>query len=142
MPDVIVVNVRNGFEGVEYLARGGRGRKGSILANPRRIGDPDGRGGKWERGETVDLFERDLRAALDRSVEEAYWWDGRNHRMRKLSEGERGKMREVMNHLYRLARHGTLRIGCWCRDERYEEEASGERCHLDVVKAMLLEKLA
>jgi len=116
--------------------------KGSILANPRRIGDPDGDGGKWERGATVDLFERDLRAALDRTVPEAFWWDGTNHRMRRLSEMERSEMRSEMNRLYRLAKAGTLRIGCWCRDERHAGRANGDRCHLDAVKAMLLEKLA
>jgi hypothetical protein len=140
MPDVIVVNVRNGFGGVEYLARGGKGVRGSVLANPRRIGDSDGAGGRWERGATVDLFGRDLRAALDRDVAEAFWWDGRHHEMRKLSDRERAAMRAEMNRLYRLAKAGTLLIGCWCRDERHTGAANSDRCHLDEVKAVLLSK--
>jgi hypothetical protein len=58
-----------------YIGRAGRGSAGSPLANPRRLGDLKPGGGVWERGETIELYEHDLRRVLDATRPSAQWWD-------------------------------------------------------------------
>jgi len=60
---------------VSVVNKPNKGRNGAVwqpgspLANPRRLGDPRPGGGRWERGETIALYERDLRAVLDPAMQ-------------------------------------------------------------------------
>lgn len=119
-----------GRNGAVYIGRAGRGCAGSPLANPRRLGDARPGGGAWQRGETIALFERDLRRALDPTVPDAEWWDGRRGAYRRLSASERQAMRDEIQRLLRLARSGPLELDCFC---------SPLPCHGDVIRALLLE---
>jgi hypothetical protein len=129
--DVRVVNKPNkGRNGAVYIGRGGRGTAGSPLANPRRLGDQKPSGGSWERGETIALYERDLRAVLDPAVREARWWDGRRGIYRTLTRGERSEIQAEVARLRALARAGTLELDCFC---------SPQACHGDVIRRIVLE---
>lgn len=131
--EIVVVNKpRKGSNGAVYIGRGGKGSAGSPLANPRRLGDPRPGGGVWERGETISLYEQDLRRALDPAAATAQWWDGRPGRYRWLSERERQAMRNEMRRLAALARRGRFELDCFC---------SPLACHGDVIRKLLLEEL-
>lgn len=130
MQITVVNKPRKGSNGAVYIGRGGRGVAASPLANPRRLGDPKPGGGVWQRGETVTLFERDLRRVLDPAVPEAEWWDGRRGRYRRLSEPERQAIRDEMRRLLDLARHGPLELDCFCNPLA---------CHGDVIRRLLEE---
>lgn len=121
-----------GHNGAVYIGRGGRGSAGSPLANPRRLGDPKPGGGVWERGETIALFERDLRRVLDPALPAAEWWDGRRGGYRPLNAAERQAIGDEMQRLLALARRGPLELDCFC---------SPLPCHGDVIRT-LLEELA
>lgn len=131
--EIEVVNRPRGLKGTpgaEYIARGGRGVAGSPLANPRRLRDPKPGGGVWERGETIALYERELRAALD--LEAHPTCDGLSWGERPLTPTHRQAIRDEMNRLYRLAKRGRLALDCFC---------APHACHGDVIRAILLEKL-
>lgn len=129
--NVTVVNKPNkGRNGAVYIGRGGRGTAGSPLANPRRLGDAKPGGGKWERGETIELFERDLRAVLDPTVRVARWWDGWKGVYRVLTAAERATILGEIARLRVLARTRPVELDCFC---------SPQACHGDVIRRILLE---
>lgn len=129
--DVRVVNRHNkGRNGAVYIGRGGKGIPGSPLANPRRLGDQKPSGGRWERGETIALYERDLRAALDPAVREARWWDGRRGLYRTLTAVERAEIEAEVARLRALALRGPLELDCFC---------TPLACHGDVIRRIVLE---
>lgn len=119
-----------GHNGAEYIGRGGRGLAGSPLANPRRLGDPRPDGGVWRRGETISLFEQDLRRVLDETQAEASWWDGRRGGYRALSGAERRRIVEEMRRLLARARSGPLALDCFC---------SPLPCHGEAIQRLLEE---
>lgn len=135
---ITVVDKRSkGSNGAIYIARAGRGLAGSPLANPRRLGDPKPGGGVWERGETVEIYERELRAALDRTVAVAYWGYDGDGRPRILAEAERERMRGEMNRLYRLVTAGRdVELDCFCK-----RHGAHVACHGDVIRKLLIEAL-
>ena len=132
MQITVVNRPRKGSNGAVYIGRGGRGLAGSALANPRRLGDPRPGGGVWQRGETITLFEQDLRRVLDPALPTAQWWDGRRGEYRWLSAAEREGIRGEVQRLLALARGGPLELDCFC---------SPLACHGDVIRT-LLEELA
>ena len=128
---ITVVNKPSkGSNGAVYIGRGGRGSAGSPLANPRRLGDRKLGGGVWERGETIALFERDVRRALDPASPSAQWWDGRSGCYRTMSAAERQAIRAEVQRLLQLARTAPLELDCFC---------SPQACHGDVIRKILLE---
>jgi hypothetical protein len=132
MQITVVNKPRKGSNGAVYIGRGGRGVAGSPLANPRRLGDPKPGGGVWQRGETITLFEQDLRRVLDPALSEAQWWDGRRGEYRRLSGPARQAIQREVQRLLALARGGALELDCFC---------SPQACHGDVIRK-LLEELA
>lgn len=119
--------------GAVYIGRAGRGSAGSPLANPRRLGDPKPGGGVWKRGETIELFEVDLRQVLDPMQPTAQWWVGRRGCYRTLTSAERQAIRDEMTRLYALANQGPLELDCFCKPLA---------CHGDVIRKLLEEKHA
>lgn len=67
----------------------------------------------WERGETITLFEHDLRRVLDPALATAEWWDGRRGGYRPLGVAERQAIRDEMQRLLGLARRGPLELDCF-----------------------------
>jgi hypothetical protein len=132
MFEIVVVNKPNkGRNGAVYCARGGRGVKGSPLANPRRIGDPKPCGGVYARGETIDLYDAELGNALDTTtyptVEGLTWGDA------PLTQGMRAAIRAEMNRLYTRALAGRLELDCFC---------APHRCHCECIATRLRARLA
>lgn len=115
-----VLVVKAGFAGAgEYIGRPFAGERGSPLANPRSL-----RAG-WNRGETIALYEPELRTALDRSAPVALW-NGR-----RLAAEERESMRREMNRLFMILRSmGQVALRCFC---------APLACHGDVIARLLLE---
>lgn len=115
----------------EYIGRKGKGAPGSPLANPRRLGDPRPDGGVWERGGTLRAYEEELRAALDPSVDVAFWGylrDGKTPR--RLTSQERAALREEMNRLFQIAEKEELCLACFC---------APQDCHGDILVKLLRE---
>ena len=132
MFEIVVVNKPNkGRNGAVYCARGGRGVKGSPLANPRRIGDPKPGGGVYARGETIDLYDAELGKALDTAthptVDGLTWGDS------PLTQATRAAVRAEMNRLYTLAVAGRLELDCFC---------APHRCHCECIATRLRARLA
>jgi hypothetical protein len=117
-----VLVVKSGFAGPsEYIGRPFAGERGSPLANPRSL-----RAG-WNRGETIALYEPELRTALDRNAPVALW-NGR-----RLSVAEREAMRREMNRLFVVLRStGQVALRCFC---------APLACHGDVIARLLLEAI-
>lgn len=115
-----VLVVKAGFAGAsEYIGRRFAGERGSPLANPRSL-----RAG-WNRGETIAIYEPELRTALDRSAPVALW-NGR-----RLRAAERDAMRREMNRLFVVLRStGQVALRCFC---------APLACHGDVIARLLLE---
>ncbi|MEW5931140.1 MAG: DUF4326 domain-containing protein [Gemmatimonadota bacterium] len=103
----------------------------SPLANPRKVGSPKPGGGVWEAGETVTLYEAELRAALDPRVQRATW----NGRV--LRDYEREDMRNAMEDIYETAATlGSVRVGCSCK-----QPGRVVPCHGDAVVRIAAEEL-
>jgi Domain of unknown function (DUF4326) len=118
---VLVVNQHDIRRG-EYIGRQWGRDAASVLANPRSL-----RAG-WERGATLVHYRRELRAALDETVTEA-WWNAR-----RLEDGERAAMRAEMKRLFGLlCEEGEVVLRCFC---------APQACHGDEIAAVLLEDLA
>ena len=125
-PTIEVVNhhhLDGDTDGTIYIGRPGRGEEGHPLANPRpRANNPQ---------DTLEAYERELRAALDKDVQGAAWGTRSDGSPRTLTEKERVQMRDAMNHLYlRARREGRLRLRCFC---------APRPCHGDVIRTLLLE---
>ena len=117
---VLVVN-RTYIGPSEYIGRPFGRDAGSVLGNPRSLREG------WERGETIMHYRRELRAALDRTVKDA-WWNGR-----LLSEDERAAMRREMNRLFQLlSQRSEVVLRCFC---------APAACHGDEIVKVLLETL-
>ena len=133
----VVDKASKGSNGATYIARGGRGLAGSPLANPRRLNAPKPGGGVWERGETIELYEQELRAALDRAAAVAYWGHNCGGTAKILTDVERQRMRGEMNRLYQLVAAGRdVELDCFCK--RHGPDVA---CHGDVIKKLLIEVL-
>jgi hypothetical protein len=135
---ITVVDRRaKGSNGAIYIGRGGRGVAGSPLANPRRLNAPKPGGGRWERGVTLVLYERELRAALDRTVAVTYWGEDDDGTPWILTDVERERMRGEMNRLYKLvAAGGDVELDCFCK-----RHGANVACHGDVIRKLLIEAL-
>lgn len=108
----------------EYLGRAGKGSAGSILANPRRIGDRKPGGGVWERGETLAEYRAELRGVLDERVKVAFW-NGV-----ALAPTRRAEMRaEVARLRAKLEEEGELVLVCFC---------APQPCHANDVAGFIL----
>ena len=121
-----------------YIGRAWRGVPGSPLGNPRVVGSRRPGGGTWTAGATLPHYERELRAALDRSVERASWGG------RLLTGAEREALRAAMNEIYRRARDGEhVVLDCHCKPRASTAAQSAEHpCHGDVVARLIMEALA
>ncbi len=103
----------------------------SPLANPRKVGSPKPGGGVWGAGESVTIYEAELRAALDPRVQHAAW----NGRV--LREPEREAMRDAMEDIYETAATlGSVRVGCSCK-----QPGRVVPCHGDAVVRIAAEQL-
>lgn len=103
----------------------------SPLANPRKVGSPKPGGGVWEGGESVAIYEAELRAALDPRVQHAAW----NGRV--LREREREAMRREMEVVKNEVRtNGRVRVGCSCK-----QPGRVVPCHGDAVVRIAAEEL-
>lgn len=84
-------------------------------------------------GETITLFELDLRRVLDRTVAVAEWWDGGRGGYRRLSAADRSGMQNESQRLLGIALRGPLELDCFC---------SSLPCHGDVIRRVLEETAA
>lgn len=123
--------IKPNVEGTIYTGRPGRGERGSPLANPRGPRDyqrmtPEDLA---DLKHPLDLYNRELRIALNPTNPEAYW-NGK-----ALTDAERQAMRDELNRLFSMAESGqTVRLRCFCVD------AQGRgACHAQLIKRILLE---
>lgn len=125
MGSVNVVNIRKHRGPSVYIGRGGRGKEGSPLANPRRLGDRRPAGGVWSREETIELFEKELREAL--SDAPTALWNGK-----PVNACQRAAIRREINEIAAAARSGPVDLACFC---------APLSCHGDVIRKVVLERI-